>query len=475
VKNTKTDSLKTQSAWLMTAKVIGFAFSFVLPLMVVRYLAQDAVGQYREAFQVITNVVAILPLGFSMSSYYFLSRETERRGMAVLNILLFNCVAGGLACLTLCAFPQTLEKVFQTDQLNHLAPAIGLVIWIWIFSTFLEVVALANREARVATAFIILASCSKTLLMGAALVGFGTVEAFIYAAIIQGVIQTVVLFAYLRSRFHGWWKSFDFAFFREQIVYAVPYGLAGVLWIAQNDIHNYFVMQKFSPADFAVYAYGCFEVPLIAMLTESVTSVLIPRMSALQLAGDREEMIRITARAMQKLAFFFFPVYAFLLVTAPTFITTLFTEKYAASVPIFMINLTLLPTAVMVNDPIIRAHSELGRRFLVTRMTILAALVSVLYFGFDRLGMTGMIGVAVAALLTERVVAATMVGRSLGVRVSHLTLFKDLGKTAIAAGFAGVVTYFLYAGAAGYLHDAGEGFARSILHVQGDNVVHFSS
>ncbi len=94
-------SLKSQSAWLLTAKVIGFALSFVLPLMIVRYLTQDSVGHYREAFQVITNAIVLLPLGFSMSAYYYLARETDRRGKAILNILLFNFVVGGIAFFTL--------------------------------------------------------------------------------------------------------------------------------------------------------------------------------------------------------------------------------------------------------------------------------------------------------------------------------------------------------------------------------------
>ena len=67
-------------------------------MLVVRYLTQEKVGLYRESFQVIMNAVMILPLGFSMSAYYFLSREKERRPAAILNILIFNFFIGGL-CL----------------------------------------------------------------------------------------------------------------------------------------------------------------------------------------------------------------------------------------------------------------------------------------------------------------------------------------------------------------------------------------
>lgn len=66
-----------------------------------------------------------------------------------------------------------------------------------------EIVAIANQEARVATMFIVLASLSKTLLMGTAVFAFATVESFLYAAMIQGIIQTFILLNYLRTRFEG--------------------------------------------------------------------------------------------------------------------------------------------------------------------------------------------------------------------------------------------------------------------------------
>ncbi len=462
-KDVTIQSLKEQSAWLLVAKMIGFACSFMLPLLIVRYLSQDAVGHYREAFQVITNAVIILPLGFSMSSYYFLARETERRGKAILNILLFNFVVGGLACLVLAIFPQAIGNIFRSEELTALAPRIGVVIWIWIFATFLETVAIANQEARSATAFIILSQMSKTLLMGAAVFAFATVEAFIYAAMIQGIIQTFVLLNYLRSRFPGFWRGFDPAFFREQMVYAIPFGLTGILWMAQNDIHNYFVGYKFSSAEFAIYAYGCFEVPLIAMLSESVTSVLIPRMNALQLVGDRDEMIRLTARAMQKLAFAYFPIYVFLLITSHTFIITLFTQRYEASSSVFVVNLTLLPFSILITDPVVRSFKELGRLFLLTRIFVLTCLVGVLYFGLEHFGLTGMITAAVGAILIEKAIAETMVIRKLGLGIQHLPLLKNVGKTAVISLFAGLVTYAVYVNVHDYLLNVGEHFAEEAL------------
>lgn len=458
-----TQSIREQGAWLLVAKIIGFALSFALPLLVVRYLPLEDVGHYREAFQLITNLVIIMPLGFSMSVYYFLARETERQGSAIFNILIFNFLAGGIACAALFLYPQIVGSIDQSGELTRLAPRIGVVIWIWIFSTFLEVVAIANQEMRIATGFIILAQFTKTLMMGTAVIVFATVDSLIYTAMIQGAIQSFILLYYLRSKFPGFWRRFDLAFFWKQMVYAIPYGLAGILWMAQNDIHNYFVMYKFSSADYAIYAYGCFEVPLIAMLSESVTSVLLTRMNALQLVGNREEMIRLTAKAMQKLAFFYFPVYIFLLITAKTFIITLFTEKYEASASVFVINLTILPFSILINDPIVRSFKELGRILLITRILVLTSLVAVLYYGLGYFGMTGMIGTAVGAVLLEKFIAQTIVVRVLGVGWHHLGLLRNVAKSAVISSAAGLITYVVYSSANEYLLTLGVRLAESVL------------
>jgi O-antigen/teichoic acid export membrane protein len=469
----KIGSLKSQSAWLLFAKLVGFSFSFMLPLLIVRHLTLAEVGHYREAFQVIMNAVIILPLGFSMSAFYFLAREKERQGAAVLNILLFNGFVGGLACLGLFLYPQLIGNIFRSDELTQLAPYIGIVIWIWIFSTFLETVAVANQEARFATVFIIGAQISKTALMGGAVLFFASVESFLYAAMIQGVIQTAILFGYLRSRFNGFWRQFDPAFFWEQMRYAVPFGCAGILWMAQMDIHTYFAGHRFTSAEYAIYAYGCFEVPLIAMLSESVTSVLIPRMNELHQAGNKSEMVRLTMRAMQKLAFFYFPTYVFMLITAKTFIITLFTKNFEASADVFVINLTLLPFAILVTDPIIRSFKELGRMFLLVRGVILAGLVAVLYFWLDQLSMTGIISIAVGAIIFEKIVAETMVVTKLGIKWEQLRMLKPILTTALVAAAAGVVTYFVYWSAKDYLLNVGEHFAEDVLHTHQLGVLNF--
>jgi O-antigen/teichoic acid export membrane protein len=209
------------------------------------------------------------------------------------------------------------------------------------------------------------------------------------------------------------------------------------------------------------------------MLSESVTSVLIPRMSRLQAAGDKPEMIRLTMRAMQKLAFFYFPIYVFLIITAQTFITTLFTRNYAASVPIFMINLTLLPFYIWIVDPIVRSYKELGRFLLVLRIFIFAALVAALYFGIQNFSLSGMIAIVVAATHTEKFISSIAVLRKLEVKAADIYLLKDTAKTAVCALFAGVFTFLFYWQFNERIAAFGAGLAKTVFGFSKTGVIDF--
>jgi O-antigen/teichoic acid export membrane protein len=454
-------SLKVQSAWLLMAKTIGFALSFLLPLLVVRYLDQTQVGIYRQAFQVVTTLVAILPFGFSASAYYFLSRDKKDQPYIIFNILLFNFLIGAFACFSLFLFPQILGSVFQDAELSRLAPVIGIVIWLWVFAAFLEMVAVANQEPRLATAFIIFAQFTKTFFMVGAVIIFTTIESFIYAAILQGIVQTIVLLLYLNAKFKGFWHSFDSGIFKRQFIYVLPYGLMALLWVLQSDIHNFFVGYRFSPAEFAVYVYGCFQLPFLGILYESVASVMIPRMSALQNESNKREMLETTVRAMDKLAFFYFPIYALLLITGYELITGLFTANYAASVPVFLINITLIPFGILITDPIVRAYEDLGRFLLKLRLVLIPLMILALWFGINYLSLSGIIAIVVVTTVIERLITTVKVAGKLEVKSEDKLLLGNIGKTAFSTVIAGSLTFIFYL----YFRKFAPGIAENIVGI----------
>ena len=437
-------SLSARAALMMCAKTLAFAFSFALPLLLIRWLSQTQFGVYKQVFLFVNTSFALLPLGVGMSAFYFLPREPERRHQIVFNIVLFYTFVSGLLCLVLIARPTLLATLLNSPEMTRYAPLVGLVIVTWVLSSSLEMIAIANHEIRIATIFLIASQFTKSVFLLAAAAAFTTVESLLYGAMIQGILQSIVFIVYLRSRFGDFWQGFEWRVMRNQLAYALPFGLASVIFRALGELDNYFVSYRFGPAVYAVYAVGCFELPLLALLSESISSVTIPRISQLQSIGDLRGMIDLILSVVRKLSVLLLPLYAFLLVMGRDFIRILFTAQYLPAWPIFAVNLTLIPLTIITcaYDPVMRAHAE-HRYFLVKlRCALLILFLICLWLVVPRFGLLGAVITMVGVNLVDRFVIAAKIKRILGLSRRDFLLLKDLGKVALSALLAAVITVF---------------------------------
>jgi O-antigen/teichoic acid export membrane protein len=260
----------------------------------------------------IATSVTVLQLGFGMSAYYFLPREPRRRPEVIFNIFAFNAVIGLLACGCLMLWPSLLGRIFDQPVLAGYANLMGVVILLWTMAMPLEIIPIANGEMKLASAMIVSVQLTRTAMYLGAVIVFGTVRALMCAAVVQGLLQTGVLWWYLQSRFAGFWRRLDLGLLRHQLAYAVPLGLAGILYTVQTDLHSFFVSNRLGAAAFAIYAIGTIQLPLTNLLQEATNAVLIPRVSYLQHLNETREIVLLIARATRKLAAAYFPIYALL-------------------------------------------------------------------------------------------------------------------------------------------------------------------
>src|SRR4029453_19669489 len=160
-------SLTVQAFWLLIAKTLAFVFAFGLPILLTRTLSQHEYGLFKQIFLMITTATALLPLGFGMSAYYYLPRENDakRRSQVVLNILLFYVLMGAAACFVLEFRPGFVALIFKDPEIPTYVSLVGVVIVLWLFSSFLETVAVANQELRLATIFIVVGQLTRTILL----------------------------------------------------------------------------------------------------------------------------------------------------------------------------------------------------------------------------------------------------------------------------------------------------------------------
>jgi len=433
--------LTKRAAWLASARILAFAMTIPLPLVLVRTLNQSEFGLYKQVFQIMMTVLALSGLSVNMSVLYFLPRNPDKKPQIALNVLAFYGVVGSFVALFFTIFPASVTLIFKGDGLVPHMPLLGLAILLWLLSTVLEVVAVADNDIRSASLFIVVIQLTKSALMMLAAVLFGSVHAIVISAVLQGVLQCAIMFGYLHKRFGRFWSAFDWPLFKAQLANALPFGIGGLAYATQGDLHNYFVSHYFDPDQFAIYAVGCFQLPLLGMLLDSVISVLLPEVARREAAADYQGIIELWAAAIRKLSLFFIPIYTLLFVVRHEFITVLFTKNYSAAAPIFAINLLNILLYICVPTSILRSFDKLKYFRLKLSLVMIPLGGLALYVGINWAGLVGAITAVVIVQTLDLAILVFAIARRLQMSISDTRRLAPVLRTVASAAIAAGTTY----------------------------------
>jgi len=441
--NQQAPRLAVQAFWLTASKLVAAALNVCLPILLVRLLPQTEFGVLREALLFVSTAASVAMFGVGMSAFYFMPRHPERGGQIALNILVYNFVAGWIPLLIVALYPQLLRSLFRTDALAPLALLLGLLVLLTLSSSLVQQIPTALQDVRYSTIFIVGTQIARVILLAAAALWFGTVRSIIIASLLNQVLAIALLYWYLKGRFPRFWAQFDWPFFKEQLAYALPYGAFGMLWVIQQNLDNYFVSASLGPKDYAIYSVGWIEVPLLTLTVESVASVMIVRVSALEKENRKADIRYVTAAATNRLAALQFPLFAMLFVAGHDLIVLLYTRAYEQSANIFLVSIVLLLLGVFLLDPIIRAYKGLRNFLLAVRIGIFIALFCVLGPVIRHFGMMGAAVTAVIAQVFERIIIAWAAARAVEAKPQDIGLYADLFKVAAVTVLAGAGAYFV--------------------------------
>src|SRR5262245_8743370 len=430
-----------RAAWLTTANSIAFGLSFIAPLLLVRTLNQTEFGLYKQVFQILMTAISALNLQVASTAYYFMPRAPEKKLQVTVNVLAFYGAVGALVAALFILYPECALLVFKSDELPAYMPMLGVTILLWMVSSNLEVIPLALGDVRASSGFIVIAQLTKSALTVSAALVFQSVRAMIWAAIIQGLLQILFMFAYIRRRFGSLHGAFDWGLFKAQVGNELPYGLGSFAQTAQADLHNFMVSRYFPPAGFAIYSVGLFQLPLIGLLTASFGSALIPDVSRLAAAGDQRAIIPVWLNAVRKLALVVVPACALMFVLRYEIITLLFTGAYLDAAQLFGIYQFLALFTMTLTGSLIRAHDEFKFFRFKLHLALLPVTFGALYVGIQTAGLIGAAGAVVAQQTLEAAIVLTAVGRRLGFVAKDLRHLTPAVKTALATAAAALVAF----------------------------------
>ena len=197
-------------------------------------------------------------------------------------------------------------------------------------------------------------------------------------------------------------RSFSLARGKRLLGYGLPLALTGLASTLGFQFDRLVVSARFTPAEFAVYAVGAVEVPIAALVQQSVNNVLAPALTVLYRNKDIPGLVSLWHAAIRKTSLVLLPVFAFLLVAATALIEFLFGTRYHGSIEIFRVYLFLMPLRVATYGLIPMAIGRTGINLSASLVLLVVNAVLVLVL----VGPLGLVGAALGTVIATTTVAA---------------------------------------------------------------------
>jgi O-antigen/teichoic acid export membrane protein len=240
---------------------------------------------------------------------------------------------------------------------------------------------------------------------------------------------------------------------REQLRYCAPFGSALIVSQLNASMGSLFVTKLLGPAALAQYAIGAYAQPIITVLRNSLSDVLLGEMAARRLRGE-DDLLTLWRRSTVVTAILLVPLGVILARFAETIVMTLFSPDYQPAVIVFQVYvLALLRETFDFGIPL----RALNRTAPILRTNLLAIIVNAALMAL-MVPAWGLVGAAIA-LIISRIIEGTYLARELArafnLRLRDLARWSDLGKIVAAAAAAGAVLFLpLWSGLLGVLGGA---------------------
>lgn len=401
----------------------GIAFAMVAA----RFLSKHDYATVRQTFLAYEFVAPLLLLGLPNALYYLLPRtETGKRGILVDNIALLTILGLIFSFFLLLGGHVMLAERFDNPDLQQ------TLSWLMVYPLLMMPIAgmaapmvIAGRVTALAVYNAVSSLAVTSVSIGAVLLTQSYEIPILVRILVPGLALPIGLYLMFRS-VPGSLRLPCVSSMLEMARFALPLGLATMLGTITMQLHALIVAALCTPEDFAVYINGAIEIPLIGIVTGSITAVIFAEMSTLCAAGNKPKAVDIFRKAAEKSACLLIPTMFYFAVAAESFILFLYSEEYKDSIQPFLIYLAIIPARIVVYGAAMMALG-MTREILFRSMIDLLVNAAFCYLFVRAFGYLGAaIGLVATLYFWTIPYNLHKIAEGFGVHWTHLLPWKEL-------------------------------------------------
>ncbi len=441
----KEESLAVQSIILTTGRIVGYAITFGIPIVLVRVFDQSTFGVYKQLFLVAGTAIPILSMGLYASVFYFVPRDSGDGHRYVVQTLALLCLASLFGAVILALGGPSLADTLGMQSALPYFVLLGVFVCLATPTELVTILPIADRRPVLAAYTVV----GSDVIRAAAIIAAGligrSIYAVLWAAIATMAIRGLWLLVYIGLRRTPATGAHSEADLRSQLRYSLPFATAVFFEIGLTRFHQYYVAANVPAAEFAIYSVGLLQIPILGLLVQSVVEVMLVGATTAHKAGDVGEMRRIWTAAVERLAGVLIPCWVFAQLFAADIIGLLFGANYLAAVPVFRVFLFSVLLYLVVDHGILRATGDTPYLLKANVLGMTAAIVAVLLLARQST-LVGGVGGYVVGIAVMRGMGLARVAKRLGAtwhELIPLNAAAPVALAALASAAAASVAFFL--------------------------------
>lgn len=398
----------TQNAGLVgISKLVNIFGLLVASMVLTRLLSRSEYGNYEQVWLVYNSFLPMIAYGLSSAIYFFSAREDKRSVYSAAAV--GTSTVGIIAGIILAVLAPVISRLFNADSLTVYVRIIAVYTVVSSSSMMFEAVFVTEKKVKLLLLGNAIVSVLFAIMVSLSAFEFHSLTPVFISITIVGVVKSVYLFSFLIKSGNLTTHKLS-PIMKAQFYYALPIFISSLTGMISKQIDKYLVTLLYSPDQFAIYAIGSKEIPLIAVITGSASAVLFPVFSEFGFQEMRENFVEVWKNSISKTGLFLLPMMVFLLFAAKDFMYFFFGEKYLASAGIFRVFLLLIPLRLAFYSP---ALLSIGKQklYMFTAIGELVFSGVASYFLLTRFGLEGAaIGKVAVTFLEVIVLVVALLG-----------------------------------------------------------------
>lgn len=412
---------------LTFSKGIRGIITLIFNMVIARVFSENLLGTYKHIMLIANMLTAICILGIPTTiSYFYNSYSKEEKNKFLGNTIVLLSIISIITSIAIIILKNPLSSILNNHQILDFINLIVIYIDIMVVSSFLENLFISSDNSVGLGKIYILYIICNFIMMIISVTVFKSLYLLIFSMMIIEVIRTIVMYLYIKHKEKFVLKT-DLSMMCTQIKFALPLGVVALIQNLNMYIDKIFISNRYEPDKFAAFANAATDIPLVGIVTVSIASVILPKMSQVYRQNkDFNTVLDIWKDSCSKTSVIMFPIFWITMLFSVGYIEFIFSEKYIIeSTPIFVIYLMKFPLYCTVFGNILIV---LGKQKYIMYNSIVGIILNII-LNIVLINIIGMKGPALSTVIVQYIVVylqLRQISKSTSVPISRLMPYKEL-------------------------------------------------